>query len=377
MAIKKKKIIRKIPKTGLNAVPFKNGFQSTLQYFQYDVEKKQVGDIVKTYVKNNYSKSDARCILAHPDWKLSTYSHYGCVAYWLNTNQEIHCKKMSQSILDQYVKSFEMYLSELIKPGKILLEEKKLKEKEKGNVVVLSPQQRLQKKIGDTIIQDLLELEDQWINGKETSLDVYEQFKLYGLSGSATLPVQVMIEGWLLDYEDAFYKRCDQAVEGYSHLNRSELNRRINECHSMINDLAKIKLATKAMRKVKIKKVKSADKQVKNLNYKKEDNNFKIVSINPIQIIGSVMLYAFNTKYKVLTQYVTQAGTGFEISGSTIKNFSKEDSRSIKLRKPDEILPIIMSKSQTQINKEWDKLTTKTFKPNGRLNKETILLRVK
>ena len=377
MAIKKKKIIRKIPKTGLNAVPFKNGFQSTLQYFQYDVEKKQVGDIVKTYVKNNYSKSDARCILAHPDWKLSTYSHYGCVAYWLNTNQEIHCKKMSQSILDQYVKSFEMYLSELIKPGKILLEEKKLKEKEKGNVIVLSPQQRLQKKIGDTIIQDLLELEDQWINGKETSLDVYEQFKLYGLSGSATLPVQVMIEGWLLDYEDAFYKRCDQAVEGYSHLNRSELNRRINECHSMINDLAKIKLATKAMRKVKIKKVKSADKQVKNLNYKKEDNNFKIVSINPIQIIGSVMLYTFNTKYKVLTQYVTQAGTGFEISGSTIKNFSKEDSRSIKLRKPDEILPIIMSKSQTQINKEWDKLTTKTFKPNGRLNKETILLRVK
>tara|TARA_B100000287_G_scaffold323874_1_gene307913 strand:+ start:565 stop:1698 length:1134 start_codon:yes stop_codon:yes gene_type:complete len=377
MAIKKKKIIRKIPKTGLNAVPFKNGFQSTLQYFQYDVEKKQVGDIVKTYVKNNYSKSDARCILAHPDWKLSTYSHYGCVAYWLNTNQEIHCKKMSQSILDQYVKSFEMYLSELIKPGKILLEEKKLKEKEKGNVIVLSPQQRLQKKIGDTIIQDLLELEDQWINGKETSLDVYEQFKLYGLSGSATLPVQVMIEGWLLDYEDAFYKRCDQAVEGYSHLNRSELNRRINECHSMINDLAKIKLATKALRKVKIKKVKSADKQVKNLNYKKEDNNFKIVSINPIQIIGSVMLYTFNTKYKVLTQYITQAGTGFEISGSTIKNFSKEDSRSIKLRKPDEILPIIMSKSQTQINKEWDKLTTKTFKPNGRLNKETILLRVK
>ena len=145
----------------------------------------------------------------------------------------------------------------------------------------------------------------------------------------------------------------------------------------MLNDLSKIKLATKALRKVKIKKVKSADKQVKNLKYKKEDNDFKIVSINPVQVIGSVMLYAFNTKYKVLVQYITQASTGFEISGSTIKNFSKEDSRAIKLRKPDQILPIVLSKSQTQINKEWDKLTTKTFKPNGRLNKETILLRVK
>ncbi len=377
MPIKKKKTFRKIVKTGLNAVPFDKGFQNTLQYFQYNVEKKQVGDIVKTYIKNNYSKSDAHFILANPDWKFATYSHYGCVGYWLNTNTNLHCKTMSQSILDEYVTSFKNYLTELVEPGKTLLEEKKLKEKEKGNVIVLSPQQRLQKKIGDTIIQDLLELEDDWIEGKETSLNVYEQFKLYGLSGSATLPVQVMVEGWLLDYEDALHKRCEQAVEGYAHLNKSELTRRINECHSMINDLARIKLATKALRKVKIKKVKSADKQVKNLKYKKEDDNFKIVSINPVQIIGCVMLYTFNTKYKTLTQYVTQAGAGFEISGSTIKNFSKEDSRSIKLRKPDQMLPIILSKSQIQINKEWDKLTTKTFKPNGRINNETILLRIK
>ena len=54
---------------------------------------------------------------------------------------------MSQSILNQYVKSFEIYLSELIKPGKILLEEKIKKKKKKVNVIVLSPQQRLQKKI--------------------------------------------------------------------------------------------------------------------------------------------------------------------------------------------------------------------------------------
>ena len=186
-----------------------------------------------------------------------------------------------------------------------------------------------------------------------------------------------MVEGWLLDYEDAYFKRCEQAVEGYSHLKKSELNRRINECHSILNDLSKIKLATRAQRKVSVKKPKSADKQVAKLKYKKEDSEFKIVSINPIQIIGCVMLYTFNTKYKVLTQYVTRAGNGFEISGSTIKNFSKEDSRSIKLRKPDEFLPIVMSKSQTQIDKEWNTLTTKTTKPNGRLNAETILLRVK
>ena len=377
MANRKKKIVRKIPKTGLNAVPFDKGFQSTLHYFQYNIEKKEVGDIVKTYIKNNYSKDDVRFILSNPDWKFSTYSHYGCVAYWINTKQEPHCKSYSKATIGEYFGSFKKYVDSLIKPGIQLLEEKKLKEKEKENIVVLSPQQRLQKKIGETIMQDLLELEDQWIEGKETSINVYEQFKLYGLSGSATLPVQTMVEGWLLDYEDAYYKRCEQAVEGYSHLKKSELNRRINECHSILNDLSKIKLATRAQRKVSVKKPKSADKQVAKLKYKKEDSEFKIVSINPIQIIGCVMLYTFNTKYKVLTQYVTRAGNGFEISGSTIKNFSKEDSRSIKLRKPDKFLPIVMSKSQTQIDKEWNTLTTKTTKPNGRLNAETILLRVK
>ena len=377
MANRKKKIVRKIPKTGLNAVPFDKGFQSTLHYFQYNVEKKQVSDIIKTYIKNNYNASDKRNILANSEWRFSAYSHYGCVAYWINTKQEPHCKSYSKAILEEYFGSFKKYIDSLIKPGIQLLEEKKLKEKEKENIIVLSPQQRLQKKIGETIIQDLLELEDQWIEGKETSINVYQQFKLYGLSGSATLPVQTMVEGWLLDYEDAYYKRCEQAVEGYSHLKKSELNRRINECHSILNDLSKIKLATRAQRKVSVKKPKSADKQVAKLKYKKEDSEFKIVSINPIQIIGCVMLYTFNTKYKVLTQYVTRAGNGFEISGSTIKNFSKEDSRSIKLRKPDEFLPIVMSKSQTQIDKEWNTLTTKTTKPNGRLNAETILLRVK
>ena len=39
--------------------------------------------------------------------------------------------------------------------------EKALKAKETANVIVLSPQQRLQKKIGDYIMQVMLELEDE------------------------------------------------------------------------------------------------------------------------------------------------------------------------------------------------------------------------
>ena len=373
----KKKKIRSAPKIGLNAVPFEKGFNYTLNYFHLEIDRKEYGGILKTYIKNNYNKTQVSQMFANPDWKFQTYSHLACTAYWINTKQNIHCKKYTQETIDNYINGLPEYCNVLMEEGKPLLKEKKLKTVESKNVISLSPQQRLQNKISDTIMQDLLELEDEWIEGKDTTLDVYNQFKLHGLGGSATLPVRTVIEGWLLDYEDAYHKRCEQAIEGYSHLKRPELNRRIKECNNMLDDLDKIKMATKALRKVKVKRPMSADKQISKINYKKEDNDFKLVSINPVQIIGASILYVFNTKYKSLTEFVTDNPNGFQISGSTIKNFDKENSRTVKLRKPEIFIPIVISKTQNQINKEWKSLTTKTSSANGRINNETILLRAK
>ncbi len=374
---RKKKKIRSAPRVGLNAVPFDKGFDYTLNYFHLEIDRNDVMAVLKTYIKNNFTKTQVSQALANPDWKFKTYSHISCVAYWFNTKQEIHCKKHDEKSINSYVNGLTRYCNKLIEEGIPLLKEKKLKAIENKNIISLSPQQRLQNKISDTIMQDLLELEDEWIEDKETSLNVYNRFKYHGLGGSATLPVRTVIEGWLLDYEDAYHKRCEQAVEGYSHLKRSELNRRIKECNNMLLDLDRIKSATKALRKVKIKRPMSADKQVSKLKYKKEDNDFKLVSINPVQIIGASLLYTFNTKYKVLTEFVTESPNGFQISGSTIKHFDAENSRSIKVRKPESILSVVMSKTQNQIDKEWKTLTTKTTSANGRINNETILLRVK
>ena len=205
---------------------------------------------------------------------------------------------------------------------------------------------------------------------------MYDRFKFHGLTGAAVGPVKITVEGWLLDYEDAYHKRCDQAVEGYSHLKRSELNRRIKVCKEMLSDLDRIKSASKASRNVKVKGSVAIDKQVSKVQYKNEDNDFKIKSISPIQIPNKVRLYTFNCKYKVITEYVTDSTSGFVISGSTIKNFNKAASRAVTLRKPDGYLPIFLSKTPKQIDEAWKDITTKTFVPNGRINKDTVLLRV-
>ncbi len=144
----------------------------------------------------------------------------------------------------------------------------------------------------------------------------------------------------------------------------------------MLSDLDRLQSAAKATRKSKTKQPKAADKQVAKVNYKKEDTEFKIVSIAPLQIVGSRRLFTFNTKYKVLTEYVTNSASGFQMSGSTLKNIDTTVSRCTKLRKPDAFIPIVQKKTHLQIDKEWKQLTTKTTVPNGRINKDTILLRV-
>ena len=376
MAKRKMKAKFRKPKTGLNAVPFDKGLRPTLDYFHSEVDRKEIAGVVKNWVKNNYDSKDAKALLALPEWRFATYTHYGCVAYWEATKQKMWCKNLDQDQIDRYAKALHTYFDPLVKEAYELLKEKALKAKEQANIIVLSPMQRLQKKIGDTIMQDLLELEDEWILGQETTMDIYQRFKYHGLPASATIPCREMIEGWLLDYNDAYHKRCPQAVEGYSHLTRSELNRRIKACETMLGDLDRIKSVAKATRKVRIKKPVAADKQVARVQYCKMDRDFKLESINPVQIIGKYRLFTFNVKTRILTEYFTQAPDGFIISGSTIKNFAKEFSRCTKLRKPDEFLSGVLSKTPKQIDVSFKQLTTKINVPNGRINKDTILLRV-
>ena len=366
MAKQKTKVVNR-PRTGLRGAPM-NNFKALKQYFHIDVERKVIGDSFKSYVNKNYSKGDAQCVMANPDFMLNMYSHFGAIAFWINSKLQI------DETVQVYVEALRKYIDELIESGKEILKRNKIEAKNAPPVI--TPHQRLMNKITVTVVENLYVLEDQWNAGEKTSLDIYNSFKLHGLTGPAVEPVKAIIQRQLDDYEGAYKKTDPQLVEGYSHIDRSEIARRIKELNHMLVDLDRVKSASKAVRKPSIKKPKSIDKQIAKVQYKKEDAEFKIVSLSPAQIIGRRRLYAFNTKTRALIEYFTYDVNGFEISGTSIKNFDKENSRTVKLRKPEQFIPIIHAKSPKQIDAEWDKLTTKTSVPNGRLNSDTVLLRV-
>jgi len=374
MAIRKKKKAPVRRRTGIVGAPIEKGFEAVQSYFQTEVSNSDISKVLKSYVREKHKKSiNKEYILACPEYKFYVSPSHAATAFWITHAPKSEDTDKSRSYSDYLHK----YLSTLIAMGKELYLEKQMKQRDSDVKPTVSPMERLQRKISNTVMQDILELEDKWIEGEhDETLDLYQEFKRHGLPASATKVVREYIEGLYDDYNAAYAKTDPDAVEGYSHLTRPQLKKRVKACESMLSDLDRLQSAAKATRKSRTKQPKAADKQVAKVNYKAEDTEFKIVSIAPLQIVGSRRLYTFNTKTRVMTEYVTNAVSGFEVSGSTLKNIDTTASRCTRLRKPDQFIPIVQKKTRLQIDKEWKTLTTKTTVPNGRINKDTILLRV-
>jgi len=368
MAAQKKRIVQPRVKFGIRGVPTES-FQRMKYYFQLDLEKKMVGDILKTWIKTHYSKKDAACILANPEYCFTLYSHFSAAAYWATLKLDIDPK------VQAYLDGLDKYLAELKESGKERAEEKAQEELLPENVYRLSPRDHQMRKANDTIIEDLYALEDKWNAGELATYDIYAGFKAHLLPSSSAQFVKPFLERHYAEYKAAYDKEDKQLVEGYNHMSRKELKHRVDQCKQMIDDLDKLKVATKAVRQTKVKKPKAIDKQIAKIQYKKEDNEFKIASINPVKIVGAFRLYTFNTKTRALTEYVTEDVNGFEISGTSIKNFAPNLSRTVKLRKPEEFLQLVLTKTPKIVSSEWSKLSTKTTQANGRLNLDVVLLR--
>tara|TARA_B100001063_G_scaffold238760_1_gene261338 strand:- start:7678 stop:8823 length:1146 start_codon:yes stop_codon:yes gene_type:complete len=265
-------------------------------------------------------------------------------------------------------------LRDLVKEGeKIKLE----KLQESPPTPVISPQERTRKKVVETIWSDWdSTIVEGWFTENFTQkFSAYNRFKGHGLKSNSINIFKNMLEVEYNNIKDAYDKTCEQCIEAYSHITKGNKKKILNQFEEVFADLEKLRTSFKATRTPRALKPKTSDKQVERLQYMKESIDDKLVSINPVLIPGSHKLYVYNTKQRRLFEYTTDSINGFEVAGTTIKNFDAE-SRVTLLRKPEEILPSVLNKTEKQIEKMWSNITTKIGKPTGRINADCILLRV-
>jgi hypothetical protein len=181
---------------------------------------------------------------------------------------------------------------------------------------------------------------------------------------------------WRNELKEAIAKKDEQLVEGYSYMKPAQLKKFVEFLDGIIKDATTWGANQKTVRKTRVKKAPSVEKQIAKIQYAKENKELKIVSINPALIIGCNQLWVFNTKYRKLVRYDAIGPAGLSIKGTTLQGYDVEASMSKTLRKPDEVLPRVLNGGKIVIRKLMDELNSKSSVPNGRINGDTILLRV-
>lgn len=290
-----------------------------------------------------------------------------------------------------------------IKEGSGVVEEKKEEEKEKKNVYVPSIQERIfeQAKKACEKIDDWLE--DHYkpdVKFDPKGFDVKKHFNEYKVTQAHARKIKDFYQEELAEYRDVLniptagqLKKMDekeadlweQLKEGYSNMTKPEVKEIISALEVVMDACDFVIEQSKANRKTRKPKPKSADKLVAKLKYKKQDDKYNIVSFNPIDVVGANEVWVFNCKTRKLGKYVAKnidplgagrEGSGLSVKGTTITQYNEAESIQKTLRKPEEQLKEFKGAGKVKLRKFLEEIKTTDTKLNGRINLDTVLLKV-
>ena len=341
---------------------FNSTWAKAANWYNYFYSPKDYAKYIIRYAEDvlGYSKAETATLNKLQDWVLNEQIKMICL---------LHFRGLKQP--KEYLEKVRIGIA-----AKLVLASKIIEEVKSNVKSVTSIQDRMKMKMHYTIYEDWDYIVDGWIEGKfNRSIDTYQLFKKYELKGQTITMFGDVVRGEYEAISDAVNKTCEQAVEAYSYIKLSNLKKMLKTMDGIFVDLDRLKDAAKATRVPRAKKTKASDLQVRKLNYCVEDIASKLQSINPIMIPTASRLYVYNVKTKKFTMYISNTISGFEVRGSTLYNWD-ESSKMTTLRKPDEILPTVLKKTVRQLDKVWETFTTKVTKPNGRINKDCIIMRV-
>lgn len=393
----KKKTVR-VARRGVNrfALAPTDNWNKTKHYVHYEIESKEWGTRVKDYIKKHHSKEVVSAINKLPDWKTGNSSHWACTAFLLEVNPDI--------VPEVYATGIDKWIISLFEEGIKIVEEKKAEEKSKPkNVYKPTIQERIFEQA-----QAASEGLDEWLEGFITDkknfdpkgFDFKSHFAKQGVTQAHARKIKKFYETEIDDFRDLLrmptagqLKKMneyeadlwEQLKEGYAHLKKVDINTYISAIENLIAALDFVIESSKAQRKPRVAKPKSADKLVEKLKYCKTDEKYKLASVSPVEIIGATEVWIFNIKTRKLGKYVAanidpkgmkRDGTGLTVKGTAIQGFDETASIQKTLRKPEETLKEFKSAGKVKLRKFLEELSTTDTKMNGRLNTDTIILRV-
>lgn len=393
---RRKKTVRSVRRgTNRYALAPTDTWNKAKHYVHYEVESKDWLTKVKEHIKKHYDKTVVSNINKLLDWKVGGKSHWACTAFLLEANPEI--------VPDAYREGIDRWILELAEEGSVVAKEKQAEEKTKKNVYVPSIQERILEQSFE-YAEDIDEWLEGFIQDKESfdpkGFDFKAHFAKKGVTQAHARKMRKFYETALDDFRELermptagqLKKMSErdadlwaQLKEGYAHLKKADIKKYTESIEGLLEALDFVIEQSKAKRKPRVAKPKSADKLVTKMKYLPVDDKYKLTSVNPVEIVGASELWVFNVKTRKLGKYVAanidpkgmnREGTGLSVKGTTIEGFDEAQSVQKTLRKPDDVLKEFKNAGKVKLRKFLEEINSVDTKLNGRINPDTVLLKV-
>ena len=239
---------------------------------------------------------------------------------------------------------------------------------------VISIQERVTNRANDLIADLEVQLDNYYRDGT--------QFK--ASDWLSQHDVKPAIAQRIADYYKPLYSELFDALSGkepelreaYSHYTKPKLKAYVEFVKSIVSAAETRAVVVKAARKPRKKKEKPASVVVSKLKFKEKDDTYNVVSVDPKQIVGANQLWVFNTKYRTLAVYNAMGPAGLNVKGSTLTGWDEKTSTVKTLRKPTEQLNKLKDGGKVVLRKFMDEIKCKPKTATGRINKETVLVRI-
>ena len=387
----KKKTVRAV-RRGANMLPLmptkKLTWHKAHYYTHYEVESKEWLTRCKLYIKNKYDKKIVAAINKLPDWKVGGKSHWACAAYLIEND-------FSELVPEGHVKGLDKWILELAEEGAALVEEKKAVDKTKKNVYVPSIQERIAEQA-----QLACEAIEEWLDGFITDKKKFDPKGFDFTKHFASMKVTQAHARKIKKYYDNEYKEAQliqklptpgeinrekdplksdmlaQLREGYSHLTKKDAKVYLEALELLHGACDLVIDAAKATRKPRKKAPPSKEKMIAKLKYLERDDKLQIVSVNPLELIDSKEIWVYNVKTRKLGKYVADDHATIRVKGTTLLHYNEKASVQKTLRKPADTLKEFKKASKVKLRKFLDEIKTTDIKLNGRLNADTVILKV-
>ena len=220
-------------------------------------------------------------------------------------------------------------------------------------------------------------LEDALFAGETVDPKAYEYLVKNLVPQVLIGKIQAVFEPRYIELKEARKGQDEQLKEGYSHYKAADFKRCEAFYDKLFQDLAAYNQTKKATKKAAVRKPPAKEKIVKSLKYLKQDTALKIVSVNPVDIVGAEVLWVYNVKNRKIGRYVAEAMGGvLGVKGTTITGYDANKSTQKTLRKPEEQIKTFLASTKIELRKYIENIKTTEIKLNGRINADTILLKV-